>query len=193
VRLVPGFTGICFLCWPNLAYHLTNLFVEWPSTEGRVDSAAQEGSRSVITYSFELGQNTFGGAATLKSSDVTRYSEGQPITVAYDPLNPDQSKVLPRTTVEPLNCDSWRDISIALFDSGRKSGPILGERNRQIVSVDNSAQQSGLVGRSRRRYCSFAYSPLASFRTGMLGSALFQRVRKSWYALFALAMSPVRT
>jgi hypothetical protein len=95
VRLVPGLTGICFLCWPNLAYHLATLFVDWPTIEGRVGSAAQDGSHSVITYSFELGQNTFGGATTLKSSDVTRYSQGQRVTVAYDPLNPDQSKVLP--------------------------------------------------------------------------------------------------
>jgi hypothetical protein len=36
VRLVPGLTGLCFLCWPNLAYHFTNFFVRWPKTEGRV-------------------------------------------------------------------------------------------------------------------------------------------------------------
>jgi uncharacterized membrane protein YedE/YeeE len=100
VRLVPGLTGICFLCWPNLAYRLTSLFVEWPTIEGRVGSAAQDGSHSVINYSFELGQDTFGGAATLKSSDVARYSEGQRVIVAYDPLNPDQSKVLPGAAVE---------------------------------------------------------------------------------------------
>src|SRR5580658_4646745 len=29
-------------------------------------------------------------------------------------------------------------------------------------------------------YCSLAYSALASFRMGMLGSASFQRARKSW-------------
>jgi len=49
VRLVPGLAGICFLCWPNLAYHLTNLFVEWPTVEGRVGYAAQEGLHSIIT------------------------------------------------------------------------------------------------------------------------------------------------
>ena len=32
---------------------------------------------------------------------------------------------------------------------------------------------------ARRGYCSFAYSALASFRIGMLGSASFQRARKS--------------
>ena len=55
MRLVPGLAGICFLCWPNLAYHVTNLFVEWPTAEGRVGSAEQVDSRSIITYSFEVG------------------------------------------------------------------------------------------------------------------------------------------
>ena len=41
----------------------------------------------------------------------------------------------------------------------------------------------------RRTYCNFAYSALASFRMGMSGSASFQRAKKSWYALFALAVS----
>jgi hypothetical protein len=78
-------------------------------------------------------------------------------------------------------------------NSRANQAKIVKECNRPIVSVDNSAQQSGMVGRSPRCYCSFAYSTLASFRMGMLGSAPFQRVRKSWYALFALAMSPMRT
>ena len=95
VRLVPGFAGICFLCWPNLSYHLTNLFVEWPTIEGRVGSAAQEGLHSIITYSFELGGETFGGMTTLKTGGYTNpYSEGQRVTVAYDPLNPEQSEVI---------------------------------------------------------------------------------------------------
>jgi hypothetical protein len=33
---------------------------------------------------------------------------------------------------------------------------------------------------SSNSYCSFAYSALASLRMGMLGSASFQSVRKSW-------------
>ena len=44
-----------------------------------------------------------------------------------------------------------------------------------------SAPSSGDV------YSSFAYSALACFRMGMSGSASFQRVKKSWYAAFALA------
>ena len=98
VRLVPGFVGLSFLCWPNLAYHLTNLFVAWPTTDGRVDSATQDGSRSVVTHTFELGQDIFGGTATLR--DMIPYSEGESVKVAYDPLNPDQSKVLSRNSVK---------------------------------------------------------------------------------------------
>jgi len=44
---------------------------------------------------------------------------------------------------------------------------------------------------SLQPYCSLAYSALACFRMmGMSGSASFQRVKKSWYALFAFAVSP---
>jgi hypothetical protein len=42
MRVVPGLLGICFLCRPNFAYH----------------SASQDGPRSTITYSFELGRLT---------------------------------------------------------------------------------------------------------------------------------------
>lgn len=100
-RTAAGLTGICFLCWPNLAYHLTSLFIEWPTTEGRVGSVVQDGSHLVITYNFELGRDTFGGATSLKSKETIRYSESQRITVAYDPLNPDRSKVLPATVAQP--------------------------------------------------------------------------------------------
>src|SRR5207244_12323338 len=39
-------------------------------------------------------------------------------------------------------------------------------------------------------YCSLTYSALACFRMGMSGSASFQRAKKSWYAAFALVVSP---
>ena len=42
-------------------------------------------------------------------------------------------------------------------------------------------------------YCSFAYYTLASFRTGISGSASFQRAKKSWYAAWALVLSPAST
>jgi len=99
VRLVPGLLGISFLCWPNFAYHLTNLFVDWPTTKGRVDSASQDGSQSTITYSFELRGESFGGTTTIKSV-AERYSDGARVRIAYDPLNPDQSKILRQITAE---------------------------------------------------------------------------------------------
>ena len=57
-------------------------------------SFAQFASRPVVSYVFEFGGNTYGGTKALKSNDRTSlYSEGQDVTVAYDPLNPDESKV----------------------------------------------------------------------------------------------------
>ena len=53
-----------------------------PTTEGLVGSAASDGSHSVITYSFELGRDTFGGATTLALNNLIPYSEGQRVTVA---------------------------------------------------------------------------------------------------------------
>jgi len=95
VRLVPGFAGLSFLCWPNLAYHATNFLVEWPTAKGRIGSARDDGSRSVVTYSFEVGESVFGGTTRLKLNSFNGYSEGQQVIVAYDPLNPDQSRILP--------------------------------------------------------------------------------------------------
>jgi hypothetical protein len=99
-RVAPGLTGICFLCWPNLAYHLTNLFVQWPITEGQVGSVVRDGSHSVVSYSFEVGQDTFGGGTPVKSNDAIRYSEGYRVMVAYDPLNPDKSKIISTAAVQ---------------------------------------------------------------------------------------------
>jgi hypothetical protein len=48
--------------------------------------------------------------------------------------------------------------------------------------VANGASARGPTG----CYCSLAYSALACFRMGMLGSASFQSVRKSLYEVSAL-------
>jgi hypothetical protein len=48
------------------------------------------------------------------------------------------------------------------------------------------------AGLAERFHCSFAYFALACFRMGMSGSASFQSPKKSWYALFALTVSPER-
>ena len=39
-------------------------------------------------------------------------------------------------------------------------------------------------------YCNLAYSAWACFSMEISGSASFQRVRKSWYAVRALVLSP---
>ena len=58
-------------------------------------SFAQFDSHPVVSYTFEFGGNTYGGTRALRSNDHTnRYSEGQDVTVAYDPLNPDESKFI---------------------------------------------------------------------------------------------------
>jgi hypothetical protein len=92
VRLIPGLIGLCFFCWPNFAYHLTNFFVRWPQTEGQVTHFALSDPHPIISYSYRLGGDTYGGRAVLKSNS-NQYSEGQAITIMYDPLNPDQSKL----------------------------------------------------------------------------------------------------
>jgi hypothetical protein len=46
-------------------------------------------------------------------------------------------------------------------------------------------------GSSGLSYCNIAYSTFARFRMGTSGSASFKRARKSRYALFAFALSPV--
>jgi hypothetical protein len=99
VRLSIGIVGLGFLCWPNFAYHMTNFFIEWPTIEGRIGSVAQDGSRSVVTYSFELGEDSFGGRTTIRSSSTPLYATGERVEIAYDPLNPDESRLLSRSPV----------------------------------------------------------------------------------------------
>ena len=93
VRVISGFIGLGFLCWPNFAYHLSKLFVEWPTAQGRVVSADSSGSEAHVSYMFQVGDQTFGGNARVKSNPP-QFSEGQRIVIAYDPLNPDESKLV---------------------------------------------------------------------------------------------------
>jgi hypothetical protein len=62
--------GFCFFCSLKFAYHLISFFIEWPTVEGRIGSVAQDGSRSVATYSFELGKYSFGGRTTIESISI---------------------------------------------------------------------------------------------------------------------------
>jgi hypothetical protein len=93
VRLFILTIGLCFLCWPNFAYHLTKFFTEWPTIEGRIGSVAQDGSTAVLTYSFEVGGDSFGGKTTVRSDCRSPYVAGERVEIAYDPLNPDESKL----------------------------------------------------------------------------------------------------
>ncbi len=146
-RVVPGLTGICFLCWPNLAYHLSNLFVQWPTTEGRVGSVVHDGSHSLISYNFEVGQDTFGGATSVKSNDAIRYSEGHRVMVAYD-----LSTLTSPRSYQPLpsDGDNWRNVTSPL------TAPRLTLRSRRLrprslVALGGTAEATHF--RSEERAC----------------------------------------
>jgi hypothetical protein len=93
-RVISVLVGLAFLCWPNFAYHLTNLYVEWPITEGLVVSVEDAGSRAKLSYSYKHEGDSFGGTASLKRSElVGEFSPGDTIAISYDPLNPKKSKI----------------------------------------------------------------------------------------------------
>src|SRR4051812_17737863 len=64
--------------------------------------------------------------------------------------------------------------------------PICGNISDQDVWRTETSRNSRIC----LAQCSLPYSALAFLRIGMLGSASFQNVRNSSYALFALALSP---
>jgi hypothetical protein len=90
VRLATGLTGLCFLCWPNFAYHAAKVLFAWPTTQGRVVSVMQDGTACMVTYSFHYQNQTFGGTAKVRDGKL---STDDSVSVAYDPLNPDESKL----------------------------------------------------------------------------------------------------
>src|SRR5215831_6637327 len=65
--------------------------------------------------------------------------------------------------------------------------PGIDGRLRETLRVSRDACASACWNNSS--YCSFAYSAWACFRIRMSGSASFQRAKKSWYAVWALAES----
>jgi hypothetical protein len=96
-RTVALLAGLCFLCWPNFAYRLTNMFVEWPEAQGRLISITDSDRGEVIAYSFDCEGETFGGNALhrrKRNGKPDQFSPGQYLSVRYDPLNPDRSKVI---------------------------------------------------------------------------------------------------
>jgi hypothetical protein len=65
--------GLCFLCWPNLAYHLTRLFDDWPTTEGTVGSSEEQSTRRwIIRYDFGLTVSVMGALVKSKLSRDSR-------------------------------------------------------------------------------------------------------------------------
>jgi len=98
-RLSSYLLGLAFLCWPNIAYHLSKLFDEWPIAEGRVDSVQQRpASRWTVAYDFEMGGERYGGHDTVKFNGVIRdcSEERIRVLVRYDPLNPGRSSRIER-------------------------------------------------------------------------------------------------
>lgn len=98
VRLWGGFVGLCFLCWPNLAYHLTRVFDDWPTTEGTVGSSEEQSTiRWIIRYDFGFDGERYGGTCKVKALPGIAlrdaYPSGASIVVRFDPLNPRNSAV----------------------------------------------------------------------------------------------------
>jgi uncharacterized protein DUF3592 len=93
-RVSSYLAGLGFLCWPNLAYHVSKRFEQWPTVEGRVDSVDQSGSQWKVAYDFEVAGERFGGCDNVKSNarNVSEApTEGERIVIRYDPLNPSRS------------------------------------------------------------------------------------------------------
>jgi hypothetical protein len=96
-RAVAVLAGLSFLCWPNFAYRIAYIFMKWPEAQGRVISITDSDRGEVIAYSFDCAGETFGGTALRRrkrNGEPDEYSPGQYLSVSYDPLNPDQSKLI---------------------------------------------------------------------------------------------------
>jgi hypothetical protein len=99
-RVLSYLVGLAFLCWPNLAYHLSKLFEEWPTAEGRMDSVQQQSaSRWTVAYDFEVGGERYGGHDSVNADAAINgdaSSESTRILILYDPLNPGRSSRIQR-------------------------------------------------------------------------------------------------
>ena len=97
VRTVALLAGLSFLCWPNFAYWIASLFAKWPETKGHLISITNSDRGETIVYSFDCGGETFGGTTLRRrerDSELESYSPGQHLSISYDPLNPERSKVI---------------------------------------------------------------------------------------------------
>jgi hypothetical protein len=98
-RVCAAYTALGFLCWPNFAYHLTNLFEDWPTTEGTVGSSEEQSTRRwIIRYDFEFNGERYGGTSKVKPipgfAVKDAFPDGAPVVVRFDPLNPGNSAVV---------------------------------------------------------------------------------------------------
>jgi hypothetical protein len=103
--------------------------------------------------------------------------------------------------LEAMIKDEQEEVRIRMAFLAKKYAAVVGESKAAAPSAKEQTKicarrvgfgrvRSGRAGGGRvLGYFSFAYSAFASFRMGMLGSASFQRAKKSWYAVLALAVS----
>jgi len=94
-RSIAEFIALAFLCWPNLAYHLTNLFIKRSiiMTQARVESVAYDGPLAELSYNFTYGSERFGGTTRVKRRpSPDGWAPGDSLEVLFDPLNPEKSK-----------------------------------------------------------------------------------------------------
>ena len=71
----------------------------WPKVEGHITSISPgDGSELEIGYSFDLGSGTYGGLKITKAKGIA-YVVGQRVEIAYDPLDPDESTLVPEGRV----------------------------------------------------------------------------------------------
>ena len=76
VRVSLGVIGLGFLCWPNFAYYLSKFLIEWPTVQACVVSTESSGNEAHLSHTFQVGDQTFGGNARVKSQ-MAQFSEGQ--------------------------------------------------------------------------------------------------------------------
>lgn len=70
----------------------------WPKVEGHVTLISRDDSELEVGYSFDLGSGTYGGTKMEKAKGVN-YVVGQRVEITYDPLNPDESTLVPENHV----------------------------------------------------------------------------------------------
>lgn len=74
----------------------------WPKVEGHITSISPgDGSELEIGYSFDLGGGTYGGVKITKAKGLA-YTVGERVEIAYDPLNPDESTLVPKAAFSRL-------------------------------------------------------------------------------------------